>query len=554
MQNLINNLIFIIILGSIINSTLYYTYFWQLKEYRWDRLRDFLRTPSGRSRFFNIFWWGRLLLLLVSLSGYLFIPLLVRDQIQALDTMSQLWCNIYFLTLILCFAEIFNASFRFLQHRLYRPDLTAKAYLIVLITLAGSLAYPVWLILAPGQALVFLPVLAFFSLLTPFINALVILFFYPITLLSKTLVLSRAKRKIARLQGLKVIGITGSYGKSSTKEFLAQILSSKFKVLKTPGNTNTEIGVARIVLKNLKPEHEIFIVEAGAYKKGEIQKICRMVAPRIAVVTAVKDSHLALFGSLENIKAAKFELIESLPEFGTAMFNIGNEGAHDLSRRAKMLNLAKIVTYGEHPDANLQATAIKETREGLEFKVEGIQFFAPVPGLHNLSNLLGALAVGLELGLTLEEMAPEVKKVKLREHTLSVLNPTPELSIIDDTYNANPDGVIAALNYLNTYTDWQKIIIFPGMLELGKMTYEEHEKVGKKIAEVCDFAYFTSHDFGRPLRAAMRDKKYQNFEFIVNDQKKLLISLRDRLAQKKSVVLFISRGSEQVLKKLQNVP
>jgi len=120
-------------------------------------------------------------------------------------------------------------------------------------------------------------------------------------------------------------------------------------------------------------------VEAGAYKKGEIKKICRMVAPRMAVITAVKDSHLALFGSLEQIKQTKFELIESLPSFGTAFFNTGNEGAHDLSKRAKTLELAKIITYSAVGEADLQATDMQESSDGLQFKVKGVHFSTAVP-------------------------------------------------------------------------------------------------------------------------------------------------------------------------------
>jgi UDP-N-acetylmuramoyl-tripeptide--D-alanyl-D-alanine ligase len=551
MQKTLDILVIFLALGSIINSTLYYTYFWQLKEYRFDRMRDFLTTPSGRARVLNIFWWIRLLILMMLLISLL-IPVNGEAGWTGLFTGSMAGQVFYYLTLALAVAELFNAGIRLLRRRLYRPDATAKAYLIVLLTIALTLAPAVFYLWWPALFQFFLPVLVFATLLTPLVNALLMAVFYPITLISKKIVLNRARKKISRMPGLKVIGITGSYGKSSTKEFLATILESRFRVLKTPGNTNTEIGVARIILKNLKPEHEVFIVEAGAYKIGEIKKICAMAVPRIGVITAVKDSHLALFGSLENIQKAKFEMIESLPAFGTAIFNADNEGSAELAKKAEGLNLGKIITYGQSSLSSLRATDITESLEGLRFRVEGVQFSAPLPGRHNVSNLLGAMAAGQELGLTLQEMVEQVKKVKLREHTLTVEKPHPNLVLLDDTYNANPDGVTAALNYLNLYQGWQKIIIFPGMLELGEKSAGEHQLIAAKISEVCDYAYFTSFDFREHLTEVLEKNKFKNYQFTVGTQDKLFHQLKERMIKNKTVILFISRGSEQVLKKLKN--
>jgi UDP-N-acetylmuramoyl-tripeptide--D-alanyl-D-alanine ligase len=486
------------------------------------------------------------------LTVFLTAPGLFQYPAKLTEFQGWWWKITYILIIALALVEMFNVALRIIRHRFYRPDFTVKAYLIVLMTILATLGFPLWQLISPGGAGLFLPFLALMTLLTPLINSLLVALFYPLTLLSKRIVLTRASRKIAQQQGLKVIGITGSYGKSSTKEFLTTILGNKFNVLKTPGNTNTEIGVARIILKHLKPEHDVFIVEAGAYKIGEIRKICRMVVPRVAVVTAVKDSHLALFGSLQNIQKAKFELIESLPQFGTAIFNFDNEGSRELSRKAEGLNLAKIVTYGSDPAASLRATDIEETIEGVSFKVEGVKFFAPVPGKHNVSNLLAALAAGLELGLTLAEMAEQAGQVRLREHTLSTVKISDKLILLDDTYNANPDGVTAALDYLNLYNGWQKIIVFPGMLELGEKSETEHQRVAEKITGICDYAYFTSRDFSGPLMKVLEKKHYRNYQFIVSNQQKLHKDLKDRIVREKSVVLFVSRGSEQVLKKLQH--
>jgi len=162
---------------------------------------------------------------------------------------------------------------------------------------------------------------------------------------------------------VKVIGITGSYGKSSTKEFLATILSAKYKVCKTSANRNSEIGVAETVLRELKPEHEIFIVEMGAYRTGEIKAICDIVHPTIGVLTAVSEQHLALFGSLEATKKAKYELIEALPENGIAIFNADNRATRELAEQT----LKPKRLYSTERPADVSANAITVQPEKLSF-------------------------------------------------------------------------------------------------------------------------------------------------------------------------------------------
>jgi UDP-N-acetylmuramoyl-tripeptide--D-alanyl-D-alanine ligase len=542
------------------NSALYYTYFWQLKEYRWDRMKDYLSTKSGRGKIFNWLLLGKLLLLLLVLLSLLrsleILPFAVKN--------AQYFTEFYYLNLFgmfLVLAETLGVFYRLTKRRLYRPDKTAKALLIVALTILLSVAAVlIWTGPPRWTDISFIiygapSILYYSAIIAPVVNALIVACFYPITLISKAFVLSKAKRKLAQMQGLKVVGITGSYGKSSVKEFLAQILSGKFQVLKTPGNTNTEIGVAGVILKYLKPEDEVFIFEAGAYKIGEIKKICDMVAPRIAIVTAVKDAHLSLFGSLENIKKAKFELIEGLPEFGTAIFNGDNDGAEDLAKRASKLKLSKIIRYGTAAGTDLKALEITETLDGITFQLDDVQFSAALPGRHNVSNLLAAIACALELGMKLPEIAEKVKKVKLREHTLTPIRVNENLVLVDDTYNANPDGVVAALSYLGLYQGWQKICVFPGMLELGEKSDEEHRRVARKIAEVCDYAFFTSRDFDKPLTEELKKASFSDFQFVVDDQEELLKAIRQRAASnssEKTVIVFSSRGSEQVIKKLAN--
>lgn len=533
-------LIIAIGLLSIINSSLYYTYFWQLKEYRWDRMKDFLSTKSGNRKIFTL----GLVLKFIALFGFIYA--VIDPNIIFRLRGEYIWLCMLLVAIIDCA----GLGWRVLKKKIYRPVWTGKALTIVLWTIMISiLVGPVFTrnFNNPVTWGFFLPVVAISAaIISPFVNTLLVGLLYPFTQLSKGRKLAAANRKIAQMQGLKVIGITGSYGKSSVKEFLSQILEKKFNVLKTPGNTNTEIGVAEVVLRSLKPEHQVFIVEAGAYKIGEIKKIAEMVKPRIGIITAVKDAHLGLFGSLENIKKAKFELIEALPEFGVAIFNNDNAGSAELAGRAKN----KVIRYGKNEGSDLKAEKLEASVDGVSFEVKGVKFQAPLPGLQNVSNILGAMAAALELGMKLEDLVEPIAGAKLRDHTLTVKKVSAELVLVDDTYNANPDGVIAGLDYLSLYKEWQKVVVFPGMLELGEKTDDEHQRVANKMTDICDLVVLTSRDFDQPVLKIFEEKKYTNYCHYIENQAGIVELLKEKSADKKTVILFVSRGSELVIKKL----
>jgi UDP-N-acetylmuramoyl-tripeptide--D-alanyl-D-alanine ligase len=536
------------------NAAVYYTHFWQLKEYRMDRMVDFLKTATGKKRILTWLFISKTVLAtaLVMVYATFYLHMMVSGAARG-SFLTGFWTGFLPMIFVLALAETADLLIRLFRRRFYRPEPTAKAGLIVLLTILLAVAWPLfhWHDLSISARTVAIK-WGVVYLFAPLLNSLIVLFFTPITLLSKSLILKRAKRKIMTIEELKVVAITGSYGKSSTKEFLSHLLSTRFNVIKTPGNTNTEIGVARLILKKLAPDHNVFIVEAGAYKMGEIRKIAEMITPQIAIITAVKDSHLSLFGSLENIKRGKFELVQGLNEQGVAIFNTDNEGSADLAQRARNLKLGKIVTFGLAGGSSLTARDITEDKDGVTFSIEGVRFALPVPGKHNVYNFLAAVAAARELGLGLEEMAELAGSVKMREHTLSVLKPSKDLVLLDDTYNANPDGVMAALDYLSLYKDWQKVIVFPGMLELGERSAAEHARVVKRITEVCDQAIFISEDSRSIIEQVLKKERYDSFQYIIANPQKLARQLEQLISRGKTVILFISRGSEQVLKKLAN--
>ncbi len=275
--------------------------------------------------------------------------------------------------------------------------------------------------------------------------------------------LAKARKKRERFLNLLVIGITGSYGKTSTKEFLYEILSQKFMVLATKEHQNSEVGIARCILSELKPEHEVFICEMGAYNKGGIKLLCDMAKPKIGILTGINEQHMATFGSQENIIKTKYELIESLPEDGMAFFNAKNKYCAELYEKTQI----KRFLYGQ------EAT------------------------LFGQENILGAQAVARELGVNIE--------AKSQPAFLPLKRGINGLNIIDSTYSANPTGVIAHLDYLKILPG-KKIVVMPCLIELGSASKEVHKRIGQKIAEVCDLAIITTKDKFKEIKETAGDK------------------------------------------------
>jgi UDP-N-acetylmuramoyl-tripeptide--D-alanyl-D-alanine ligase len=446
--------------------------------------------------------------------------------------------------------------------KFHQPIHTLKSILIHFISLAiVSLAIFILLEMFFGGTLSdswpFIVGLIILYLLMPLIVSLNVLIFYLPTVIIKNIIYRLAAKKMRKIDNLTVIGITGSYGKSSTKEFLAQILGRKFEVIKTPENVNSEIGVAKFVLSrhsefisesqirvndggemlkpldtkvladrsachrcakalmgrqvqydNVKRRQKIFIVEMGAYKRGEIKRICNIVKPKIGIITGISEQHLSLFGSIENIKRAKFELIESLPEDGLAVFSGENKYCLEMAeRRGKK----KVICSAS--DANKYAN------------------YTNLPK-HYLSNIVAAAEVAKYLGMSDEEIKEAIKNIKLTERMTKAFTGRNGVLIIDDTYSANPDGVLAALDYLARQKQKTKIIVMPCLIELGKLAEEVHHRIGKRIREVCDLAVITTSDYFYAIESEAGDKSV-----LVGSPIKTIEFLKDKLNSDTAILL-----------------
>lgn len=323
----------------------------------------------------------------------------------------------------------------------------------------------------------------------------------PALLLLANLILSPIEKSINRryyndaykmlrsMPDLKIIGVTGSYGKTSTKHYLNRILSEKFDVLMTPGSFNTTLGVIRTVREYLKPYNEVFIVEMGAKQTGDIKEICDLVHPEIGIVTAVGEQHLESFKTIQNVQSTKFELIDSLPSDGLAVVN--NDFEYGANRKVDNVKCRRYAIRATE-NADYIATDIRYTPSGTTFTIKGedreLTLSTRLVGECNISNLIAAVIVALHLGVPEEKIQYAVQKIEQVEHRLNLKRTPGGITIIDDAFNSNPSGSRMAMEVLGSMVGGKRIVITPGMIELGEKQYEYNRILGENIAANADVA------------------------------------------------------------------
>jgi UDP-N-acetylmuramoyl-tripeptide--D-alanyl-D-alanine ligase len=282
----------------------------------------------------------------------------------------------------------------------------------------------------------------------------------------------------------RVVGITGSVGKTSSKELIHSVLSRRYRALKSPGNRNSVVGLPPVLL-DLRPFHQYAVLEMGMYTTGEIARLCELARPVVGVVTIVGPAHLSRAGSMEAITAAKQELVESLPADGVAILNKDDARVMGMAHHTQ----ARIFTYGLDPKADLWADNIRSMGlEGMRFTLhygrEALNVQVPLLGRHSVHTALRATAVGLVEKMPWETIIAGLNDSRAQLRLVAVPGPRGS-TIIDDTYNSSPDSAMAALNLLQDL-DGRHVAVLGDMLELGFMEEEAHRLVGRRAAEVAD--------------------------------------------------------------------
>ena len=363
---------------------------------------------------------------------------------------------------------------------------------------------------------------------------------YPIERLVYLHYKTKAQRKLKSMSNLKIIGITGSYGKTSSKNILSDILNIKYNALPTPRNLNTFNGLIMTVNNHMDKFTDIFIAEMGAYVKGEIKGLCKLVKPKYGILTRIGTAHLETFGSEENITEGKFELIESLPSDGFAVLN----GDDPKQVSYKLKNKVKTIWIGiENEDVDVRATNIKCSSKGTSFDVifkddsKKYSFETKLLGDHNVYNILAGIACGVEFGVDVEDLVQAVKAVRPVEHRLE-LKRLGNFYQIDDAYNSNPVGAANACKVLGMMPGI-KVVVTPGMIELGAKENEYNMTFGEQIAEVADYVVLIGEKRTKPIKDGLINKGFDKDKIIVfNDVRDAYHFIRTLTGKKDVYALF----------------
>ena len=318
----------------------------------------------------------------------------------------------------------------------------------------------------------------------------------------------RAEKKLAQFPNLIKIGITGSFGKTSTKNFLATILSEKYSVCATPFNFNTPTGITKTVLQNLTLGHQVFIAEMGARQQGDIQELCEIVEPKYGILTSIGAQHIATFKSLENVKRTKMELPKYLGTKGFCVFNIDSPAVAEILPQSD----CRKCTVSINGPADIFATDIVTSSEGTRFTLhmdkKTLECSTKLLGLHNIDNLLLCVALARELGLSDQQILSGISKVAPVEHRLQLINAENGVTILDDTYNASIEGSQRALEVLGMFEGRRKIVITPGLVELGTMERLENYNFGKRISKVADIVIIVNKSNYLSIRQGLLDSGF----------------------------------------------
>jgi len=326
---------------------------------------------------------------------------------------------------------------------------------MILITALTINIIGISLFLSPFLLLVFY--ISYFPIL------IAVLLLTPLDIYLKNIRIKNAREKINTYPNIKIIGIAGSYGKTTMKEAVSTILSQKYTVVKTPENINTSLGIAELILKQVNEKTEILVVEMGEYKRGDIKDICGLVKPQIGIITGINEAHLERMGSLENAVSAVFELAHYMDQDGILLLNDDCELIH--ANYKKYISHQQSILFSSATDQYLKSGLIGRYSRGV---------------------LTAAEAIAQKMSLTYEQIQAGALLIKPLPHRLEPIEGARGVLVIDDSYNGNPAGVREAIYVLSTYLERRKVYITPGLVETGTKMEEIHREIGKELSGVAN--------------------------------------------------------------------
>ena len=320
-----------------------------------------------------------------------------------------------------------------------------------------------------------------------------------------------ARRRLRERPDLSVVGVTGSYGKTSTKFILAELLRQRYSVYATPSSYNTPMGLCLAVNEHMKPEHQVLVLEYGIRYPGDMDELCAIARPDASVVTTVGVAHLETMGSVDAIAEEKAKLVDYTHPDGPTVLNMDDERVDAMADRAE--GTVWRISADGHPDADVSAHNIRYDTSGTSFLVRDdtdaeATFQTRLLGVHNVTNVLLAVAVGRSMDLRLRQMAHAAERIDPIEHRLQ-LRSRGEITVIDDAFNSNPVGARNAVEILGEMNGGRRVIVTPGMVELGDRQWDENKTLGTHIARHdLDLAVLIGEEQTAPIREGLAETDF----------------------------------------------
>ncbi len=385
------------------------------------------------------------------------------------------------------------------------------------------------------------------SFMTPVLTLIVWVITLPIEKAVSLWFVNDAKKILKSYKDLKVIGITGSYGKTTTKFILTRILSEKFNVVCTPQSFNTPMGVVRTVRQHFKPQTQIFVCEMGAKNVGDIKEICKIVHPDFGIITSVGEQHLETFKTVDNVFKTKFELADAVKRKNGITYVNGD--SKEIIQRIEKKNFK---VYGSEKDFDYTVSNIVSDRNGSKFDLElddtVITLSTKLLGKHSIINIAASAAMAYNLGVTPEDIKFAVASLKPTEHRLELKNSVNRSLLIDDAYNANPEGSTEAVNVLSTFKGMKKVIITPGLIELGEKEYECNFNLGAHAAKNCDVVILVGINRSKPLAEGVKSTDFNTENLHIAASFKEAMEIYSKIADNNTIVLLENDLPDNYLK------
>lgn len=376
-----------------------------------------------------------------------------------------------------------------------------------------------------------------YTLLTYYIVKIINILNHPIEQSIQNKFYNSAKQKLKQNENLKIIGITGSYGKTSTKYIVSTILEQKYNVLMTPESYNTTMGVVRTINECMKPEHQIFVCEMGARHIGDIKEICDLVEPDYGILTSIGPQHLDTFKTLDNVKRTKMELVDAIKEDGIAFINEEDENIQTIVIEKKNIK------YGlTSKNCDYYADNIQITEKGSSFDIHTKDAIIPVKtkllGSNNIINIVAAVSIAKELGLNDEQIKLGIRMLKPVPHRLELIQGGNGSIIIDDAFNSNVKGAASALEVLSAFKERKKILVTPGMVELGDKQYEYNKNFGKQASKSADYVILVGKKQAEPIQEGLQEENYSQEQIYIAENLEEAIEQMNKVITNDSVVLL----------------